>query len=152
TYREVAELEGEPHVVRRDLVEDASQDEVESQRGILAIGHFTDLHVADVQSPARFEFINREWLDPRFQELLTMQRPHEALTTHAIEAMVRTLNAIESGPISGAPLELVAVTGDAIDNTQRNELSNFLALLDGGMVEPDSGAPGYGGVQGGVWP
>lgn len=151
-YREVAELEGEPHLVRWDLVGEASQDEVKSQRAIIAIGHFTDLHVADVQSPARFEFINREWLDHRFQELLTMQRPHEALTTHAIEAMVRTLNAIESTPVSGAPLELVAMTGDAIDNTQRNELSNFLALLDGGMVEPDSGAPGYEGVQAPDWP
>jgi metallophosphoesterase (TIGR03767 family) len=151
-YREVAELEGEPHVVRRDLAGDTTREAVVSQRAIIAIGHITDLHVADVQSPARFEFINREWLDPRFRDLLTMQRPHEALTMHAIDAMVRTLNAIESAPVTGAPLELVAMTGDAIDNTQRNELANFLALLDGGTVEPDSGAPGYEGVQATDWP
>ncbi|HMJ40614.1 MAG TPA: TIGR03767 family metallophosphoesterase [Verrucomicrobiae bacterium] len=151
-YREVAELEGEPHVVRRDLAGDTSQEAVVSRRAIIAIGHITDLHVADVQSPARFEYINREWLDPRFRDLLTMQRPHEALTMHAIDAMVRTLNAIESAPVTGAPLELVAMTGDAIDNTQRNELVNFLALFDGGTVEPDSGAPGYEGVQAADWP
>jgi metallophosphoesterase (TIGR03767 family) len=151
-YREVAELEGEPHIIRRDLVGDSNQTAGTSHRAIIAIGHITDLHVTDAQSPARFEYINREWLDPRFRGLLTMQRPQETLNMHAIDAMVRTLNAIESGPVTGAPLELVAVTGDAIDNTQRNELSNFLALLDGGTVEPDSGAPGYEGVQAVDWP
>jgi metallophosphoesterase (TIGR03767 family) len=151
-YREVAELEGEPHITRYDLVSDANQDAVQSQRAIIAIAHITDLHVTDAQSPARFEYINREWLDPRFRDLLTMQRPQETLNMHAIDAMVRTLNSIESGPVTGAPLELVAMTGDAIDNTQRNELSNFLALLDGGTVQPDSGAPGYEGAQAVDWP
>ena len=151
-YREVAELEGEPHITRYELVSDTSQNAITSQRAIIAIAHITDLHVTDAQSPARFEYINREWLDPRFRDLLTMQRPQETLNMHAIDAMVRTLNAIESGPVTGAPLELVAMTGDAIDNTQRNELSNFLALLDGGTVEPDSGAPGYQGAQAVDWP
>ena len=151
-YRAVTELAGEPHEIRKDLVGDSAHQMVESRAAIAAIAHITDLHVMDPQSPARFEFINREWLDPRFRDLLTMQRPHETLNMHAIDAMVRTLNAIESAPITGAPLELVAVTGDAIDNTQRNELANFLALLDGGTVEPDSGTPGYEGVQAADWP
>jgi metallophosphoesterase (TIGR03767 family) len=81
-----------------------------------------------------------------------MQRPQEALNAYAIDAMVRSLNSIESAPVSGAPLQLVAMTGDAIDNTQRNELVNFLALLDGGEVRPDSGTPGYEGVQLVDWP
>ncbi len=151
-FRQVAELEGEPHVIRRDLVGDSHQGPVAQQRAISAIAHITDLHVTDAQSPARFEFINREWEDPRFRELLTMQRPHEALNVHAIEAMVRTLNGIEAGPVTGTALALVAMTGDSIDNTQRNELDNFLALFDGGTVKPDSGAPGYEGVQASGWP
>jgi metallophosphoesterase (TIGR03767 family) len=151
-YRIVAELEGEPHLIRRDLIGESDQVSVEPARPIIAIGHLTDLHVTDVQSPARFEFVNRYAGDPRFRELITMQRPHEALNTHAIEAMVRTLNGIEAAPVSGAPLQLVAMTGDAIDNTQRNELVNFLALLDGGIVRPDSGLPGYEGVQLVDWP
>ena len=114
---------------------------------IACLAHITDLHVTDAESPGRFEFVNREWGDPRFRELLTMQRPQEMLNTHAIAAMVRTINSIESGPVTGAPLELAAVTGDLIDNTQRNELVNALALLDGGTVRPDSGALGYDGVQ-----
>jgi metallophosphoesterase (TIGR03767 family) len=147
-YRELAELEGEPHIVRRDLIGDAGEGSIEPERAIARIeriAHITDLHVTDVQSPARFEFVNREWEDPRFQDLLTMQRPHEALITHAIDAMVQTLNGIDA-------LELVAVTGDAIDNVQRNELDNVLALLNGGVVHPDSGEPGYEGVQSVDWP
>ncbi|MHB8589157.1 MAG: TIGR03767 family metallophosphoesterase [Candidatus Dormibacteraceae bacterium] len=152
SYRVVAELEGEPHIVRRDLVGDANPGSVEPRRPISAIAHITDLHVTDVQSPARFEFVNREWEDPRFRELLTMQRPQEALNVHAIDAMVRALNAIESGPVTGGAIALMAMTGDSIDNTQRNELDNFLALFDGRPVQPDSGAPGYEGVQSAGWP
>jgi metallophosphoesterase (TIGR03767 family) len=151
-YRAVTELAGEPHVVRRELVGDSKTDSVEPRRSIIAVGHITDLHVTDAQSPARFEFVNREWDDPRFRELLTMQRPQETLNVHAIDAMVRALNAIDAGPVAGGPIALVAMTGDSIDNTQRNELDNFLALLDGGTVNPDSGAPGYEGVQATGWP
>jgi len=114
--------------------------------------HVTDLHVTDAQSPARFEFVNRYWQDPRFRELLTMQRPQEMLNTHAIAAMVRAINNVDAAPITGAAPQVVAMTGDSIDNTQRNELTNFLALFDGGMVHPDSGAPGYVGVQRADWP
>jgi len=151
-YRGVAELPGETHVVRRELVGDSGRDAVEPTRPIMTIGHITDLHVTDVESPARFEFVNSEWEDARFRELLTMQRPHETLNVHAIHAMVQTLNAIESGPLTASPIALVAMTGDSIDNTQRNELDNFLALFDGGTAKPDSGAPGYEGVQATDWP
>ena len=119
---------------------------------IACLAHVTDLHVTDAQSPGRFEFLNQYIGDPRFRELLTMQRPHEMLNTHAIAAMVRAINRVEGGPVTGAPIELVAVTGDLVDNTQHNELVNALALLDGGQVCPDSGAPGYDGVQRSDWP
>ena len=151
-YRVVSELEGEPHLVRRELIGDSNVGSVEPTRPITAIAHITDLHVTDVQSPARFEFVNRYWDDPRFRELITMQRPQEALNVHAIDAMVRALNGIDAAPVTRASLQLVAMTGDAVDNTQRNELATFLALLDGGVVLPDSGAPGYEGVQLVDWP
>jgi metallophosphoesterase (TIGR03767 family) len=152
SYRAVVEREGEPHVVRRDLIGESAGDVIEPRTPIMAIAHITDLHVTDVQSPARFEFVNSEWEDARFRELLTMQRPQETLNVHAIDAMVQTLNAIEASPLTGSPITLVAMTGDSVDNTQRNELDNFLALFDGGTVRPDSGAPGYEGVQAAEWP
>ena len=151
-FRGVAEAEGEPHTVRADLVDGVAMREVAARRVIACVAHITDLHVTDVQSPARFEFINRELEDPRFRELLPMQRPQEALNAHAIDAMVRTLNQITAAPITGSPLERALMTGDAIDNSQLNELANFIALFGGGPVRPESGGPGYEGVQATGWP
>ena len=141
-YRSVVELDSEPHIVRTDLASGAAAPQREA---IARMVHLTDLHVTDAQSPARFEWVNRYARDPRFRELITMHRPQETLNMHAIAAMLRTINNLEA-------VQLVAMTGDAIDNTQRNELTNFLALLDGGTVRPDSGAPGYDGVQRADWP
>lgn len=123
----------------------AAGDATAQGPAIARIAHLTDLHVTDAQSPARFEFVNHQWRDPRFRELLTMQRPHEMLNTHAIAAMVRAINALEQ-------VDVVAMTGDGVDNTQLNELHNLCALLDGGVVKPDSGAEGYEGVQRVDWP
>ena len=81
-----------------------------------------------------------------------MQRPQEMFNTHAIASMVRAINKLGAAPLTGEAPQIVAMTGDSVDNTQRNELTNFLALFDGGMVRPDSGAPGYDGVQRPDWP
>jgi len=140
-YRSVVEGPGEPHLNPISVAEP-----------IACFVHLTDLHVTDAQSPARFEFVNAMAGDKRYRELLTMQRPQEMLNTHAIAAMVRTINNLEAGPLTGAPPTVVVMTGDAIDNAQHNEMANFLALLDGGIVRPDSGAPGYEGVQLASWP
>lgn len=139
-YRGIAELEGEPHAA------------TSLKRAIACFVHITDVHVTDTESPARFEYVNGYWQDPRFRELLTMQRPQETLNTHAIAAMVRTINGLDAGPLTGLAPQLVVFTGDAVDNTQRNELTNFLALFNGGRVRPDTGAEGYEGVQRADWP
>ncbi|MEA2643524.1 MAG: hypothetical protein QOG08_550 [Chloroflexota bacterium] len=149
----MAEVEGEPHSVRADLVGDAAAASISTDgRSIACFAHITDLHVTDVDSPARFEFVNREYKDPRFRELLPMFRAQEALNAHAIDALVQTLNTVEAGPLTGRPSELVAMTGDAVDNVQGNELTAFMKLLDGGVVEPNSGGRVYEGVQSTDWP
>ncbi|HEY2599113.1 MAG TPA: TIGR03767 family metallophosphoesterase [Candidatus Dormibacteraeota bacterium] len=153
SYRSIAEVDGEPHSVRSELVGDTAIGGIATGgRAIASFAHITDLHVTDVESPARFEFVNRQYADPRFREMLPMFRAQEALNAHAIDALVQTINGIGSGPLTGRPLELVAMTGDAVDNVQRNELAAFIALLDGGLVQPNSGGPVYEGVQSPDWP
>ena len=146
-------MEAQPHLIRADLVgAEAAQGVDWAGEPIVCLAHVTDLHVTDVDSPARFEFINRESADPRFRELLPMFRAQEALNAHAIDALVQTINRIGGGPLSGRPLALVAMTGDAVDNVQGNELAAFMTLLDGGLVQPSSGGRAYEGVQSTGWP
>jgi metallophosphoesterase (TIGR03767 family) len=147
----VAITEGEPHLLREDLGAPAPGPRPGTGRPLLTLVQVTDLQLADVQSPSRFEFLNGYYADPRYAEIVPVQRPQEALTAHAVDATVRTLNAVAC-PVTGEQPQLAVTTGDAIDNAQWNELQAFLALFDGGPVRQDSGGPGYLGVQSPDWP
>ena len=156
-YRAIEIGAGEPHLVRDDFTATGTQGPEGSEaagssgRPLLCLVHITDLQLADVQSPTRFEFLNARFADPRYAEIIPVQRPQEALTAHAVDATLRTLGSVH-GPATGLPAHLAVTTGDAIDNAQWNELQAFLALFDGGLVSPDSGGPGYEGVQAPDWP
>lgn len=131
-YRPLAPGPGEPALVRTDLATGHP-----GGQPLLTVAHLSDLHVCDAQSPARVEFLNR-WTDPDSPLVDTLTevgtyRAQELLTTQVVEAMVRAVN-----DLSG--VDLAVVTGDSTDNAQANELSWYLALLEGGDVHPDSGA------------
>jgi metallophosphoesterase (TIGR03767 family) len=149
-YRAIEIIAGEPHLVRDELGT-GDLESANAGRALFALVHITDLQLADVQSPTRFEFLNAGFADPRYAGIIPVQRPQEALTAHAVDATLRTLGGV-AGPATGLPLQLAVTTGDAIDNAQWNELQAFLALFDGGLVNPDSGGPDYEGVQSLHWP
>ena len=107
--------------------------------------HMSDLHICDTQSPARVEFLDR-YADPDFEsraiiDYVGTYRPQEFLTLQVLEAMVQSANSIESGPLLGAPIDGVLITGDVIDNGQANELHWYSTLLEGGPVSAASGDP-----------
>jgi len=149
-YRRLAAGDGEEPLLRLDLGGSPPSGGLVS---LLAFVHLSDLHVTDVQSPARAEFLDRlgdedSPLAGRLGRVGTY-RAQEALTCQVVEAMAQAVRAASpaGGPATGAPLSFAISTGDNIDNAQQNELSAYLALLDGGEVTPDSGDPDrYEGV------
>jgi len=157
-YRAIEVIDGERHVLRDEFLAAGQpgapavkQSCGGARRPLACLVHITDLQLADVQSPTRFEFLNRFFADPRYAGVVPVQRPQEALNPHAVNATLRTVNAVR-GPATGLAPQLVVTTGDAIDNAQWNEARLFLTLFEGGPVTGNSGAGGYAGVQALDWP
>lgn len=147
-YRRVVTAGGEAPAVHEELAA-AQPGRHGRRRSLLAFVHLTDQHVIDVQSPSRVEFLDRFAEDAcAGSPFPSAFRPHEAANARVAEAMLRRIRRVAVSPITGAPLRVAVCTGDNTDNMQSNELDVFLALMDGGRVQPQSGDPRrYEGVQ-----
>jgi metallophosphoesterase (TIGR03767 family) len=108
---------------------------------LLTLAHLSDLHLCDAASPARQEYLDH-FGDPdspwagRLPEIGTY-RPQEILTVQVVAAALAAIGRTTHGPVAGAPLDAVLVTGDATDNAQSNELAWYGALMAGGTVTAD---------------
>jgi SAM-dependent methyltransferase len=116
-YHAIEIIDGEPHVVRGPMGMPGTRTEPGTGRPLLCLVHVTDLQIGDVQSPTRFEFLNRLFADPRYAQIVPVQRPQETLTVHVVDATVRTLNAVR-GPATGMPPQLAVTT--AMPSTTRS--------------------------------
>lgn len=150
-YRTLRHGPGEVLVVRDDLAPGGDG----LGQSLITMAHLSDLHICDAQSPARAEFLDR-WADPDSPvrddlDEVGCYRAQELLTAQVAEAMVSAVNRAAVGPVTRSPIDLAIVTGDNTDNAHANELSWYVALLEGGDVCPDSGDPtrweGVGGLS-----
>ena len=132
---------GERHLLRLDLGVKPRPGRRARRHGVLAFAQLSDVHVVDAQSPLRVEFTDRYDDDPDVSTgiFTSAYRPHEMLTGHVADAMVRRINRIARGPVTGKRLALAIQTGDNSDNSQLNEVRWNIDVLDGAVVRMDSG-------------
>ena len=101
------------------------------RKPLLAFAQLSDVHIVDAQSPMRVEYVDRyddedEPGDPTPGIFGSAYRPQEVLTAQIAEAMVREINQIGAGPVTGKPLAFAIQTGDNSDNSpvQRDPLEH----------------------------
>jgi hypothetical protein len=120
---------GEPHLLRDDLeVEDATPGE---RKSLLYLAHLSDAQLIDTQSPAYVPTNKYTVLGdsmPAFHQ-------NGPLVPHLLDAVVQTANQFGIQ----RPYDLIIHTGDAIEDSQANEVEWFITIMDGGLVYPDSG-------------
>jgi metallophosphoesterase (TIGR03767 family) len=154
-YSGLVARRGEPHIVRAELGVAAKSSRRLRRRGLIAFAQITDAHVVDAQSPLRVEWVDRfddqySGSEPTTGLFGSAYRPHEMLSAHISEAMVRAINKITRAPVTKRPLAFTLQTGDNSDNCQFNEIRWNIDVLDGGVIRPDSGDPTrYEGVADG---
>ena len=146
-YRTLVKGEGEPYIERLDVLGRVPKEGRAARRRSLAyIGHLSDVHIMDAQSPARLEPMAGQsaslWLGS--------VRPQDTLTVNVLAAMVDAMAAARFSPLTGAPMTAAMNTGDSADMISQLELRWYIQAMDGGDITPNSGQVGvYEGVQ--VW-
>ncbi|WP_292833113.1 TIGR03767 family metallophosphoesterase [Microbacterium sp.] len=144
SYRGLMIGPGEPYVPRLDVLR-AKPDAARSgsRRSLLYLGHLSDLHVIDAQSPGRIEpMIVQD--HPAWGSAF---HPHDPLSPHTTAAMVQAFSDARYSPLTGAPMAAAIVTGDSADMHSHLELRWYIDLMDGRSVDPASSGPSFQGVQ-----
>lgn len=143
-YRTLRTGPGEPYLPRLDVLRrtpDASR--TARRRSLLYLGHLSDLHVIDAQSPARIE----PMIVQDHSAWGSAFHPHDPLSPHTTAAMVQAFSDARYSPLTGAPMGAAVVTGDSADMHSHLELRWYIDLMDGVSIDPASSGPSYQGVQ-----
>ena len=141
SFETLVEGPGSPRVVRTLSGASALTGRADRRHSLAYFAQLTDFQLADEESPARVEFVDR---GPN-----AAFRPQEAFEPWAIDYSFRRLNQFTGasphaqGGGAHAPMDLALLTGDQSDNQQYNETLWVRQLIEGGApLTPNSGIKG----------
>ncbi len=144
SYRGLRTGPGEPYLPRLDILRSTPlPTRTTARRSLLYLGHLSDLHVIEAQSPGRIEpmiALDHSAWGSAFH-------PQDPLSPHATAAMVQAFSDARYSPLTGAPMSAAIVTGDSADMHSHLELRWYIDLMDGVSVDPATSGPSYQGVQ-----
>ncbi|AHH93464.1 TIGR03767 family metallophosphoesterase [Kutzneria albida] len=130
-YRRLTAGPGWPLLVREDLGT-GSPGRDDRRTPLASFVQFTDLHLVDAQSPARFEYLHP-------LAGAGAHRVQETLSALGASSLVQRVNSLASGPYTGRPFDFVVATGDNTDNHELVELDWMMSVLNGGTITPNTG-------------
>ena len=143
-YRGLTTGPGEAYIPRLDVLRATpSMTRKAARRSLLYMGHLSDLHVIDAQSPGRIE----PMIVQDHSAWGSAFHPHDPLSPHATAAMVQAFSDARYSPLTGAPMGAAIVTGDSADMHSHLELRWYIDLMDGLAVDPASAGKTFQGVQ-----
>lgn len=124
-----------PYDKRTDLAPDYTG--APNAAHLLSFFSISDVHIADKESPAQPIYIgwNAEF-GPSSKGLSSAYSPVILSTTQVLDAAVQTINALHQK----TPFDFGIALGDAVNNSQYNELRWYIDVLDGQVITPSSGA------------
>ncbi|MDD1703931.1 MAG: TIGR03768 family metallophosphoesterase, partial [Methanoregula sp.] len=93
----------------------------------------TDIHITDEETPASAIFYGLLY-SPSLRTS-SGYSPVMLLTTQVLDAAIQTINVQHLQK----PFDFGISLGDAINNNQRNELLWYIGVMDGLLINPDSG-------------
>lgn len=89
----------------------------------------TDIHLTDEESPAQaIYFWYKGWNSSAYSPVMM-------LSTQILDSAIQTINTINKQK----PVDFIISLWDNINNNQYNELRWFIDILDGKLINPDSG-------------
>ncbi|MHB9130201.1 MAG: TIGR03768 family metallophosphoesterase [Armatimonadota bacterium] len=102
---------------------------------LLSFFTMSDIHITDKESPATGIYYG--WSAPfGAGGISAAYSPVILSTTHVLNAAVKTVNALHRQ----TPFDCGIFLGDAVNNTQYNELRWYIDVIDGRRITPSSGA------------
>jgi len=128
--------QGLPWEQRLDLMEPGYAGATNGAR-LLSFFTISDIHIADKESPAQPLYVG--WsapYGPASSGLFAAYSPVLLSSTQVLDAAVQTINALHKK----IPFDFGISLGDAVNNTQYNELRWYIGVLDGEVITPSSGA------------
>ncbi len=145
SYRTLVAGPGEAYVPRLDVLRrPPGSGRAATRRSLAYLGHLSDMHVIDAQSPGRIEPI----IVTDHSAWASAFHPQDPMTVHVLAAMTQALTDLATSPLTGAPMTANLVTGDSADMHSSLELRWYIDVLDGNPVTPNSGDPSrFEGIQ-----